>query len=91
MVVDPTRCQCDRCTGARIDEQRTEIRPLPGDADTVLDFEMQRLERRDNRPNEEENRVLVLGMWCEDAQLHRWHWKCTHAEPCCYHREMDLT
>lgn len=66
--------------------------PLPGDADTVLEYEIARAIRRDNRLNRWERRVLFFVCWCEESKRkYAGGWRCSYWRPCCYCEEIYRT
>lgn len=72
--------------------RKTVTLPLPGDADSVLDFEIQRAIRRDGRLNWLEHVARTTGEVCSFCTRRYVDWHCSYRYPglkCFYCKELD--
>lgn len=62
--------------------------PLPGDAESVLAYDLARAVRRDNRLTYAERWALSLTDSCLMAKRAFSWWECSYASPCVYCEEL---
>lgn len=62
----------------------TETLWLPGDKESVFDFEYRRAVKRDGRLNPQERQVYTLIWACKSAKQSYWWWECGVDNPCTF-------